>query len=162
MSSLPKIDSLSGLIAYAASVEKLLYGGDAIDQEGFDRLRQELNWLQSNCPTHKGVLRARVRWYELLLDNCELHVVVPLESGKSIDIGKLYWGTHDNPSIFGGPQAIEHFMRRSYLKGDFPRLYQRFLSLYDRLAKCEAVGEHRNYFADRAQRFRDELLEGRL
>jgi len=159
MSSSHEIDSLSGLASYAASVEKLLYGSEPITQESFDRLQDELNRLQVNCPNHNGVVEARVRWFEIQLENFELHVVTAVEGDIAIDLDRIFWGTHGNSLIIGGPQTIQHFLKRHYLKSDFKRLYQRVLSLYDRLARCDTDGEG---FTRQAQNLRDNLLEGRL
>jgi len=131
MSSLPEIDSLSGLAAYAASVEKLLCGDEPIDQERFTRLQQELNALQVNCPNHKGVNEARVRWFELLLDSFEKQVVVPLEKGEDVNLDMT-----SNPLLLEADYTIEDYLKRSYLKKDFPRLYQRVISLYERIGQA--------------------------
>lgn len=163
MSSLPDVSSLSGLAAYAARVDELFDSGP-MDRERFKQLHEMLNSLQVKCPNHEGVLAARVKWYELLLDNFEQQVVESLEYGRRINLGFLYWETlPDMTAFFAGPQTIEHFLRRHYLKGDFPRLYSRALGLYERLVRAKGVSEkHRDYFNKQIEWFRSSLLEGRL
>jgi hypothetical protein len=167
MSSPIKIDSLSGLAEIVEKVDMFATGMCAIDRRTFDELREHINVLQVCCPNHKGVLEARVKWYEFALDSFEKHVVVSLEQSKFLD---FRWSPNTDwvPDLLCDHTTLEHFMRRPYLKDAFPRLYKRLLQLLRRFVEAlqrnhsDALQPWAVAFVATIESFEVRLLEGRL
>ena len=170
MSSPPKDGSLLGLLRTAKYVIGCMgYPREIFQRWLFEEVQQEINWLQTTCPNHPGVLEARVWWYELALERFESRVVVPTEQMKDwpfMDDGALYVPDDGDQRILAGTHVLEHFLRRSYLKDSFPRLYTRLLSLYVRLSQVQRQGEDgpriRKAFAEKSADLQDRLLRGMM
>ncbi len=167
MSSPNKIDSLSGLAEMIEQVDMFATGMCAISRAQFEQLREQINALQVCCPNHKGVLEARVKWYEFALDSFEQHVVVALEQSKFVDFGWASYPSHV-PDLLCDPPSLVHFMRRAYLKDAFPRLYKRLLQLFRRIVDVIDRNHKDVFYISRAycikviDDFEVRLFEGRL
>lgn len=170
MSSSLNIDSLSGLSILAQSVDNVLYTArDEMARARFEDLQDKINKLQVIAPNHPGVLSARVRWYEIGLDSFERHVVEPVEdTGKWPFTGGVGPLKVDPPHFLCSLNTFNHFLRRSYLKGDFPRMYPRVMKLYGRLVKARiqpdesATHELLAIVANHMIEFEQRLMHGQL
>ena len=166
MSSSHSHGSLSGLAAAALEVERLLEQGSEMNPETWDHLRNQINQLQVDCPNHRGVHRARVIWYELALDSFEKIVVMRAETGHSLtgqEWVSAFWNPDGTcPGLLADHYMLEPFLRRHYLKDDFPRLYTRMMSLYERLLALSHLNEKvRSRVNNLVGERREMLLEGR-
>ncbi len=155
MSSPNNFDSLSDLATNALHLQGMLTEDasdilktwEEITPVDWDRLRNLINKLQVECPNHEGVFMARVRWYELALDCYEKKVVEVGEAGDSLGDKKwvgAFWkqgGPDRELGLLADQYMLEPFLRRSYLKDEFPRLFQRLMSLYRRLLNAPRLDE---------------------
>jgi hypothetical protein len=157
--SLPE-DSLSGLAALCVQVETTLAAG-VPNKDTFDTLQVQINKLQVRCSNHEGVLAARVKWYEFGLDNFEEHLVRAFEERRVVDFTSLVWDVPNKVTpIIMTRDTLLHFLRRSYLKGEFSRIYRRVEALFERIV---ASGPHgQTWFGESLTRLREDLVDGRL
>lgn len=161
-------DSLSALANMATDVEALLAFGDDINKTQFYELKELINKLQVACPNHDAVNTARVRWYTIALDNFETHFVLPAEDGR-LRPDLPIWEYDDTiffgeriPGLLVGIELLTYFLRRHYLKREFPKLFTRLLSLFDRVIETQLPFVIRSQFECMANRMREDLLKGRL
>lgn len=113
-------------------------------------LRVLINDLQAECPKHRGVLAARVQWYEWLL----------------VAFDETYvrrWMANDLEPVpdHGTADCLFHFMKRGYLKDSFPELFLQLKALYQRAAQYGPT-QWAQYFAVKRSQLDEVLLEGRL
>lgn len=164
------IDSLSGLAEVAKEVESILLPNVEqecairMDRMTFVKLQSQINALQVLAPNHKGVVEARVRWFNLAAASFEMHAVRLAEEGKwPYRLHALNF-PHDNESVelLAGTETINHFLRRHYLKDSFGYFFTRILALYRRIANAPVYDQVQNAFTELANSLEDRLLDGRL
>ncbi len=159
-----RFNSLSGLaeaLMYLAELFRSM-GGQVMTLAKFRELQEIINCLQVACPNHEGVIKARVCWYEQAVMSWELHVIPRVLRGE--------WHLHDrfpesgvDEPFIAGYDVLGHFLRRSYLKGDFSQLYRRVRSVYEHLSKAECLTpSDRDIWTRRLKNLEEDQLDGRL
>lgn len=162
-------DSLSGLAEVAFKVEKTLYLSNpsihTMTRGIFGELQDDINILQTTCPNHPGVLAARVRWFQIDLKSFEKHIVEPAEQDEwpervSLDSPKQF----SPEDLLTGTATLTHFLKRGYLKRDFPFLYLKMMSLLRRITEADMVdrGREKAFISELICSLESSLLEGKL
>lgn len=142
MSSSTPIESLSALATLAETVEELFYKAKTqkLSRGQFELLKTSLNALQTSCPNLQCIVDARVRWVDLALDSLK---------------------NDSDDKMLARPDDIFFFIKRSYLKSEFPRLFTKTIStiryIISNLPNF-AVGP----WESRIRLLETALLEGRL
>jgi hypothetical protein len=150
------IDSLSALANLIEEVDVAVTNiafQPMFSEERLEDLKESINLLQVQCPNHKGVIQARMTWYEAVLRRVEHDEVELAEAGGLLKMVP-------SPLM----RTVDHFLRRSYLKGGFSHYYERVITLYERLiiATLLLQPETSSFFEKEKHRLKYAMLDGRL
>jgi len=154
--SLLDLNSLSGLATALTELNRDLavlnpQHKGPISESLLNDLKKKINLLQVVCPNHPGVVEARAKWFEAVLE--ALRYEVTQLANQNAKVKML-----ETPL----KSMVEHFLRRSYLKEYFAYWYRQVQAHYAAVAKAHPKEVLRQFYGNAAEALEAMLVAGRL